>query len=62
MHAARITFALMALFAAAAGARAGELRLDNGALIPGEFARIEGHKLVWRAELVGESLDTLSSG
>ena len=42
MHAARITFALMALFAAAAGARAGELRLDNGALIPGEFARIEG--------------------
>ena len=54
MHWARITIAVLALFAAAAAARAGELRLDNGALIPGEFARLEGHMLVWRAELIGE--------
>ena len=54
MHPARITIAVLALLAAAAGALGGELRLDNGALIPGEFIRLEGHKLVWRADLIGE--------
>jgi len=33
---------------------AGELRLRNGGLIPGELKRIEGKSIVWHAELIGD--------
>jgi len=33
---------------------AGELRLHNGAVIPGELLRFEEQRLVWNAELIGE--------
>ena len=32
---------------------AGELRLDNGAVIPGELVSIDSKKLVWNAEKIG---------
>jgi hypothetical protein len=40
------------MLATAAGA--GELRLSNGALIPGELKRIDDHSIVWRAQLIGD--------
>lgn len=45
--------ALCALLAVGA-ARAGELRLANGAVLPGEMVRVETAHLVWKAEMVGE--------
>jgi hypothetical protein len=39
---------------ATGAAGAGELRLVNGALIPGELARVESRHIVWKADLVGE--------
>lgn len=35
-------------------AGAGELRLRNGALIPGELRRVDGKSIVWHAELIGD--------
>lgn len=45
--------ALCALLAVGA-AQAGELRLANGAVLPGEMVRVETAPLVWKAEMVGE--------
>lgn len=42
----------LALLCATAGA--GELRLRNGALIPGELRRVDGKSIVWHAELIGD--------
>lgn len=38
----------------AIAAHGGELRLKNGALIPGELAKVEAAHLVWKAELLGD--------
>ena len=38
----------------AALARAGELRLDNGAILPGELVSVSSRNVVWQAEKVGE--------
>jgi hypothetical protein len=35
-------------------ASAGTLELTNGAVLPGEFRRIEGSKVIWEADLIGE--------
>lgn len=44
--------ALAALMSGAA--HAGELRLANGAVLPGEMVRMETAHVVWKAEMVGE--------
>lgn len=48
------TSLLMYALLFAAHTLGGELRLSNGALIPGELVRIEADKLVWNATLIGE--------
>jgi hypothetical protein len=45
---------LAAVCAAALTARAGELRLRNGAVIPGELVRADAAHLVWKADLLGD--------
>jgi len=49
----RAGLATTLLLCAAALAQAGELRLRNGAVIPGELQRVEAHKVVWAADLIG---------
>lgn len=51
MRLARI--AALFLLIASQAADAGELRLRNGAVIPGELTRVEAHKIVWAADLIG---------
>ncbi len=38
----------------ACAATAGELRLDNGAVLPGELVSISGKTLVWKADKIGD--------
>ncbi|MBP9036082.1 MAG: hypothetical protein KBG29_19465 [Pseudomonadales bacterium] len=33
---------------------AGQLRLRDGALIPGELKRVESRSIVWHAQLIGD--------
>ena len=35
-------------------ARAGELRLDNGAILPGELGSVSPKTLVWKADRIGD--------
>ncbi len=46
--------AALFLLIATSCSRAGELRLGNGAVLPGELASIELTKLVWKADKIGE--------
>jgi len=41
-------------------ANAGELRLDNGALLPGELASLGAESLIWHADKIGEVTVTKS--
>lgn len=49
----RCGWVLITLFCTAT-ALAGELRLDNGAVIPGELVSIDSKELVWNAEKIGK--------
>ena len=49
----RIRLAALAALVAST-AHAGELRLANGAMLPGEMVRMETSHVVWKAEMVGE--------
>lgn len=48
----RISIPLLLFLASLA--QGGELRLDNGALLPGELANVGASTLVWRADKIGE--------
>jgi len=52
MRAVRVLCIL--LCAAVPLAAAGTLELSNGAVIPGKFVGIDGERVVWKAELIGE--------
>lgn len=45
---------VLILLGATCIARAGELRLDNGAILPGELGSISPDKLVWKADKIGD--------
>jgi putative salt-induced outer membrane protein YdiY len=55
----RSVFTLL-LSCAAFAATAGELRLDNGAVLPGELASVGDKTLVWKADKIGEVTVTKS--
>lgn len=51
----RLAHVLPVLLLVATGTtQAGRLELTNGAVIPGSFDRLEGDKVVWNADLIGE--------
>jgi hypothetical protein len=57
MRAARTLWMLLLIIASTLQAgtiQAGTLELTNGAVIPGEFKRMESGRVVWAAELIGD--------
>jgi hypothetical protein len=50
----RSLLVLLGLFSLTAELAAGELRLENGARLPGELVAITGTRLVWNAGLIGK--------
>jgi hypothetical protein len=53
MRCARLSLVLLGL-ATTCSAAGAELRLENGARLPGTLVRDEGERIVWRADLLGE--------
>ena len=45
---------VMQLIMLAGTVSAGEIRLRNGAILPGELQRIEVSRLIWNADLIGQ--------
>lgn len=48
------TLLVLQLIMLTATASAGEIRLRNGAILPGELQRIEVSRLIWNADLIGQ--------